>query len=882
MPNYCSAAAIGPDDNTSGQMALPAGVTYSSEDTLNNDFFYDDEFTVPFDATLAELQGGGESGSGGGEDRSHGETGLIDSAELDAIIKNRVARSKKLSSLKLNSGSYQRDVEASSSSELGDHQMSQEMTQSEKDIVSSSEMSDLQNGLIFSPPSGSINEGSASEMNSSFLKHEQKYDFDWKATKDRYTISFDKHLAKYSSDESSFCDSTGPQESKVLTTWATQKGNSDSESQSTSTSSRKSSDLSAGEKSCDKKQCSLENVDSKCPAQHEKDSSDGSQCSGLTTWKAVRSPSHTSDDDTSPISSWKCFRGHGEMQGDKSEASGEKFKSLFRQKSYGKSTESGQSGSSDYKTCSEGEKTRSPESNGQRRTSLLELFQRSKSQSGTDSSQGSEHRFDHSPCEPVQVVICDEHESLVSPDAMRRLTGTWSMSTISSGRRSQCAAILSPERETAPPNISLKSWGTSKNLVELSESQHMYISESDVSVSGHSVQSGVSNASSDKAYMPTCSCDLSGCLDCSGQVGSGYLTDSYSLDKLNQSSQWPPCTCSAAIQTSLECSSGGVKADSKFKSVDISSQTPPSVKDGKPYNSRVSRLYSIPAVRHSPKHARDRLSQSMFSTSRNALPDLSFLNSNSKVTESGVLRATMSSPNLKNTKSCQTSINEHLSPTGLARRIHKRSVSTSPCSSRESSPCTHTTLRRPRSNSLSTNASACSSSSSGIDPGYSSCDSQINKMAHWFADVPEHLLPQIPEWLIHRIAYTERGLCLVCRAKLLQASNSHKNSIDSVNSSQANGNSQPTCDKVSEDHATEQPHESKVAPLTASNGVKLRHKPSGNNNGTAGEKSGERPMSVPDMQILFEEPVVKRRPLKSCLRRSSGDKARVALKHRSW
>lgn len=149
-------AGGGQPQNAAHQAALAAAfMTSSTSDSLvNNDFFYDDEFSVPFDANLAEGQ----------------EMSLLDSVDLQDLLTG-----------------------------LGPH-VTGDTSQSSDYNSSSDELSELRSEPLFSPTPCMASQDGVTVSTDSLGGHEgslqtsndQSYHFDWTANKDQYMISFDR------------------------------------------------------------------------------------------------------------------------------------------------------------------------------------------------------------------------------------------------------------------------------------------------------------------------------------------------------------------------------------------------------------------------------------------------------------------------------------------------------------------------------------------------------------------------------------------------------------------------------------------------------------------------------------------------------------------
>lgn len=779
IANNCRSENNAPKEHVDTQQMVPQ-MNVSMEEMLNNDFFFDDEFAVSFDAYIPDIQ----------DDVNSESSLMIDSAEIDAIIKNQ-GKLTKSGNYRIKSDSYlcHADCELSTDSDVCDQIMAEDIShRSDKDISSSSMSDKLHlNRKLLTKGSDldiSSNMERQSYINNSFLCTEGKFDFDWKAAKDNYMISFDKNIvSKYSSQESSFSESTGHTQGKELTTWAKQTVKEEPVS---TFQSRKSINVLQNERL----------VKQNCMTTRPFELAIENKDQALTTWRQVTSLSPRSKSDDGFYLIPNCTK---DSLLNYNNASLGPPHSLSLPNIGCNRKLNGAGGVNPTNPCYEAtdsthtfndRQCSSEEANLQNftppKTSLYQLFQRSKSQSGSDSSSG--YLQNNLPLSQNSNNLNNNcyQEAILSPKSLKRLTGTWSMSSISSGRKSQCHSTYS-EKEISQ---NFSKWGTTPNLPEINDdlyldlSSSMMESEGDMSISAHSMDGyneHLDNSRNVKIFIGGCDCELSGCLQCASESGSGYLTDSYSSDWTDHSTQWPPFTCNTSIQTSLENLSEKNFDHSTFGVVEMGIQVNASQENKfnneKPFTSNISRMYSACSVKRSPKQARDRMSQTLFAV-KNALPDLSFLK-NQSVTESGVLRATRSSPSLRNnSKSCQTSLPE-TNPI-LVRKLQKRPVSTAICGYRESSPILHGSSARLRSNSVST--AICSSSTSGMDRGYYSCESQLNKLTYLFGDVSENSLSEIPEWLFNRIAYTEQGVCLLCQTKVSQ-NQINKNSIIPTNSS---------------------------------------------------------------------------------------------------
>ncbi|ELU14169.1 hypothetical protein CAPTEDRAFT_220152 [Capitella teleta] len=390
-----------PPSPTKGQTTSPPGqmdrptappALCSPEDALNNDFFYDDEFAVPFDCNLGEME----------------EREMLESLDLNryglAGHEDNWRNPLRMASSKSDSCLYQ--------AELTDSE--RDMSTSERDCISSSEMSDFKSEPLFSPqpPVEDDDQLSCSHLAHDSLGPEdltaslgKQFSYDWTANKDRYMLSFSP--SKCSAGEDSL------HEEGLMTTWA-QKS---SQSQTSWGSLKKGS------------------------SSNNSSTVKSSASSGMTTWAQVKQTTTppVSETSSSDLVTWKQVK----EASDEWQASDEgtsRSKSLPDLKQHVKvsSCEKSASFSNDQ------DKPPTP---------LMELF----------------HRVRSPPSEEER----SSNEAMVSPHCMQQLMGTWSVSPISLSRQSEVSASppLSPTADTAKPNAKgLISWNTFKNLAAVQDS----------------------------------------------------------------------------------------------------------------------------------------------------------------------------------------------------------------------------------------------------------------------------------------------------------------------------------------------------------------------------------------------------------------------------
>ena len=330
------------------------------DDALNNDFFYEDEFAVQFDMQLTA------------GDADH--DALLSVSQLcygdggATVWWSHQAGSRSDSCL------YELELERSGSS--GQYS-SQELSLSDHNT---SDVSDLPSEPLFASPlvqdSGSslVNARfGQNELSGSFRNEDGRYDYDWRANKDQYTLSFDQTPARPSSRGSSSGQNSDCQ--SATTSWAEKAGSATSDSpRYTSWADR------SGSSSSDQERAAPSAV--------------------LTSWKQLKEGSSSDEGEGGMrgLTSWQ-EAGVGAGTG-----STNRSRSLPDLKS--RQRKDSRDGINAAQTVSCG-------GNKDCSLSLFELFQKLRSQSDDDAS-------------PTADVV-------VSPNTLRRLTGTWSMSATSFG-----------------------------------------------------------------------------------------------------------------------------------------------------------------------------------------------------------------------------------------------------------------------------------------------------------------------------------------------------------------------------------------------------------------------------------------------------------------
>ena len=547
-----------------------AGLLYSPEDTLNNDFFYDDEFSVPFDANLTEA-----------------EMKMLDSMDLNAILHlskncgddNVKWHDPKMTSSKSDTCLYQAEIEFSDSEREMD-------TSGERDIVSSSELSDFKSEPLFSPPP-EFDESVAStadsigreELSGSYsLREEPRYNYDWTANKDQYILSFDRSPSKQS-DSSTGRTPTPSDGHGSITSWA-QRSVTTSQTSWGSMARQGLTTSGNGGNGCH-------------PGLYRSSqkSSTGSSVSTMMTWRQVKEQSSPEHSPESGMTTWKtlCEECHCN-----DEITGTRSKSLPDLKS--NQTEHSDGARSVVTDC--GDEQRRQHS----AHTLLELFQRSRSR--------EENGF--SPSVSMEAGF----EAMISPTSLNQLAGTWSVSPVhSDGSYATAPQTVSDRSFSTPPlstspNVTpqsgggMVSWNTFKNTAKINTSAHQCSAPKPNAVDT-SVQVSI----------------------CSGSLGS-------KPKGLDLSIQCAPSLTDCGIQTSFVDSfkkQQHMTNRSLQTSVSMGEIMPiPAVRlvhrsQSQPANSVQSQEQSPELVVQLSARAKERMSRSAYFVSR-GLPDLSFLN----------------------------------------------------------------------------------------------------------------------------------------------------------------------------------------------------------------------------------------------------------------
>ena len=479
-----SIEAMASSQPQAGPAATPSGLAYSPEDALNNDFFYDDEFSVPFDANLVEP--------------CESEM-LVDSMELGGVLSVsgfEGAAAAQVISSRSDTCLYHGDLQLSVSySEHGSH----ELSISDREGFSSSDISDLHSEPLFSPAPGGhvyntlpcMTEGLEGQphphditLSSSFGNDSHNYNFDFTAHKDQYMLSFDRSPSKISSEDSFH----GKLESS-MTSWAQKSG------------------------------CIQQSVDSS---------------GGQTTKKQLTSWSDLCKKTERPLTSWKQLV--EELDSLPVDPNGPRSRSLPELKSqYERSKSHEEPGHCRLtESCKEFEGVVRPHS-----MSLYEVFQR--------------YRSPESEC----------NEAMISPNSLHKLIGTWSMSPVSSEHPLLPDHPHPPPPDSTSPGTKshqtvecklaamaaqqsgLVSWSTVGNLTVTSPDHIVNLSN----------PSSSSAPSSDSSSLRWVFNEVNGLMaNICTQVGPGALTASHLVmpEQRHCGVQFPPSVREMGVQTSLE------------------------------------------------------------------------------------------------------------------------------------------------------------------------------------------------------------------------------------------------------------------------------------------------------------------------------------------
>ena len=359
-------ASFGSLSHSNGSDVSSASHQMVPDDALNNDFFYEDEFAVQFDMQLTA------------GDADH--DALLSVSQLYYGDGGATLWWSHLSGSKSENCLYELALDGSGSS---DQCSSQELS------LSDHNSSDMSEPLFTSPlgqdsGSSSVNTNHThSDLSGSFRNDDGRYDYDWRANKDQYMLSFDQTPARHSgaSSRDSECLS-------ATTSWAERAGSA------TSGSPRYMSWADRSGSSSSEPERVVPNT-------------------VLTSWKQLKEGSSSDE-------------GEGETRGTTSwqeAASSNRSKSLPELNNDQRSDLNRGADTAQTASC------RSAGDQSECSLSLFELFRKLRSRSDDD------------------FIATD---AMMSPDTLRRLTGTWSMSAASLEARSSNSASTPSDHVTLP------------------------------------------------------------------------------------------------------------------------------------------------------------------------------------------------------------------------------------------------------------------------------------------------------------------------------------------------------------------------------------------------------------------------------------------------
>lgn len=712
------------------------GPLYSPEDTLNNDFFYDDEFSIPFDANLGDNEPGVV------------DVEMLDSMDINTLLTlsrvyddnqepmiNRLVTSKSDTCLyhqMSTSGEIPADVETS-----GDQSMSDQCT-------SSAELSELRSDPLFSPPpingqQGALHQystdslGRDEPLSGSFtMGDEARYTYDWTANKGQYILSFDNrgHRLHSDDDSSSYHDSIpSSQMTLSLTSWA-QKSRDSNPFMMGSRDSLGKGYLSSGGSTPAK------GSPRHCPRQKANEP-------GLTSWSKLKDTKPAKN--KSKLTTWRSMRETKNPENEEGEEEETRCHSLPDMSTRSKSSTS----------ASESEEGLSPREGAEEKlveieieeegtirkstTSLLEVFQRLRSQEEMG-----------------------EGETMVSSSTLQMLTGTWSMSPVSSEQ----SPPLSSLSERSPSLPALTSWSTVKDLRTRKSSLGTSTTDSIDSTSPDRMDRSTSSSQhsdscQNKLYASfACNTSLHETPRSDAQCGSLILTQSlvFGKDIKDFCGQFPPNAKDCSVQTSFEYGVPTKNLMNRSLQTSLGSSTESNKGDlGAPRNQspqqQTSKTQESPKLQTFKDLATKRqdtipktpspitetftgveplkktepslTSSLLFSTS--ALPDLSFLNKGMTQSISSLLEQANKSPPLFNPRMAHTQVvagHVDMSIGQEALSKERRNTKKQVPATTDSRDCSPGQRNSRRHDSLSS-TSVCSTSSSGVDSGcYESSQSQ--------------------------------------------------------------------------------------------------------------------------------------------------------------
>ena len=391
----------------------------SREDNYNNDFFYDDEFSVQFDVNL------------------DGEGPLSDVPVPDEVDINAILQ--QLPQVESGAGGVGDGIPTSHSGSglfPGDMSTSegldtsQEQSFSEHDCGSSSELSELRSEPLFSPPPPSQEEATLSTDSlgkdtslSNSLLTDHEFSCDWSATKQQYMISFAGSMHKASDTDSMASSSTCAGVQGSLTCWA-KRSKEDSP-----TKCLWGSDTSSvlGPRS-----------GATSPVPPRSPEKPSRQQPEVITWQRDEEPkreppSQEKTEHGQTLTTWRSLKATGSP---KVEPTGVRSTSLPELARRARQDSTGEENTVEIDGLEDSvDSNQSGESEGRHAENLYQVFQRLRSTSDEE-----------------------DHRESVSPSALNQLMGTWSMSPASSDRS------LTSIGSTNDPSGRLASWNTVQHL----------------------------------------------------------------------------------------------------------------------------------------------------------------------------------------------------------------------------------------------------------------------------------------------------------------------------------------------------------------------------------------------------------------------------------
>ena len=721
-PIRCASRGSSNSDNHTANQALNS-LLYSPEDTINNDFFYDDEFSVPFDANL-------------GENTSNDvDVEMLDSVDINTLLTlsrvfddnsepflNRFVTSKSDTCLfqqLSSSGDMPVDVETS-----GDQSMSDQ-------CASSTELSELRSEPLFSPPPSSNHDGQLHHYSTDSLGRDEplsgsfgmgddaQYTYDWSANKVQYMLSFDNRGQKQQSDDdsSSYHDSIPSSHmASSLTSWAQKSKDSTNIMVWGSRDSLGRGAISSGASTPAK-------GSPKHGARYHREQP-------LTSWSKLKEDKSVAAAKAEKLTTWRSLR-ETQKKEPKVESPTIRSKSMpdlktKEMKDNVTITDPEGSMEPDEETDMEDGSQNKPST-----TSLLELFQRLKSQEDV------------------------EEPDMMSSSALQQLTGAWSMSPLSTDHSEG-----SPHSETSHSGPCLTSWSTLKDLTTKTPLRTSTTDSIDSTTPDKMERSGSLQRSSScqtKMYASfACNTSFNERQNCDAQCGSDILTRSlvFGRDNKDFCGQFPPNARDCSVQTSFEDviiikklmnkslqtslgssteSTKGELGPPQYQSTPQQTSTTKEAPKMQTFKDIATKQQETPKTDEVDPLTQQSLTNSLL-YSNSALPDLSFLNKGMTQSINSLLEQASKTPPLFNPRMARAdTIAVHVDLSIGRDALFKEKKNQSKPTSQESGDACPGGRHRKYLDSTSS-ASVCSSSSSGIDSG--SCyESQSARSTQYFSDL---------------------------------------------------------------------------------------------------------------------------------------------------